>query len=449
MTRLAVAAAAWLSLAAAAPPLDSVWLQSFDAAWRIVNTTYYDPRFNGVDWEAVRRELRPRAEAATTSDEVRAIIREMIGRLRDSHFILLPEGTGPSNEPRRDTSGDLGIELRYVDEHGGEPLVVRVEQGSAAEEAGVQPGWILRSVDGALLAPAGARAVANAGRRLGAVEAYRLMTDRLRGPIGSIAHLSLIDGNGSSREMRVERRAESGQPVTLGTFPTLRVRTAERSLRASSGAKVGYVRFNVWLTPVDGAVARAVDAHRDAPGMILDLRGNPGGLAAMLMGIAGQFTAERVSLGEMRSREGTLQFFTNPRTVSPDGRPVKPFAGRVAILIDRLTGSASECFAGGMQSIGRARIFGEPSMGQALPALFDRLPSGDVLVHAYADFMTARGTRIEGTGVVPDVLAPWSRAGLLARRDDAVEAALEWAGGPSTRAALRSGRVAELAAAPR
>ena len=438
MTRFAVAAAALLSLAAAGvPPLDSVWLQSFDAAWRIVNTTYYDPHFNGVDWEAVRRELRPRAEAATTSDEVRAVIRDMIGRLRDSHFMLLPEGTGPSNETRRDTSGDLGIELRYIDhdgEHGGEPLVVRVEQGSAAAEAGVQPGWVLRSVDGALLAPAAARAVAAAGTRLGAVEAYRLMTDRLRGSIGSIAHLSLVDGNGSSREMRVERRAESGQPVTLGTFPTLRVRTAERSLRASTGAHVGYVRFNVWLTPVDGAVARAVDAHRDAPGMILDLRGNPGGLAAMLMGIAGQFTAERVSLGEMRSRDGTLQFFANPRNVSPDGRPVKPFAGRVAILIDRLTGSASECFAGGMQSIGRARIFGEPSMGQALPALFDRLPSGDVLVHAYADFLTAKGTRIEGTGVVPDVLAPWSRAGLLARRDDAVETAVEWAGVPSTQA---------------
>jgi carboxyl-terminal processing protease len=100
----------------------------------------------------------------------------------------------------------------------------------------------------------------------------------------------------------------------------------------------------------------------------------------------------------------------------------------VAILIDRLTGSASECFAGGMQSIGRARIFGQTSMGQALPALFDKLPSGDVLVHAYADFVTAKGTRIEGTGVNPDLVVPWSRASLLAGRDDAMEQAAEWAG---------------------
>lgn len=427
MKRLACVALALMGTVplTATAPLDPVWLQSFDRAWQIIYKTYYDPTFNGVDWEAVRRELRPRAEASRTPDEVRAVIRDMIGRLRDSHFMLLPEGAAPSDKPLRDTSGDLGLELRYVDD---QALVVRVEDGSAAEAAGVRAGWILRSVDGEPLAPALERAASSAGPRLGPLDAWRIMTERVRGPIGSVAHLSLVDGNGSSREMRIERRAETGQPVTLGTFPTLRVKTAQRSLRAPSGATVGYVRFNVWLTPVDGAVARAVDAHRDGPGMIVDLRGNPGGLAAMLMGIAGQFIADRVSLGEMRSREGTLQFFANPRAVSPDGRPVKPFAGRVAILIDRLTGSASECFAGGMQSIGRARIFGEPSMGQALPALFDKLPSGDVLVHAYADFVTAKGTRIEGTGVIPDVRVDWSRDALLDGHDTAVESALEWTG---------------------
>ena len=67
-----------------------------------------------------------------------------------------------------------------------------------------------------------------------------------------------------------------------------------------------------------------------------------------------------------------------------------------------MSGSASECFAGGMQSIGRVRVFGQRTMGQALPALFDKLPNGDVLIHAYGDFVTADGTRLEGRGVIPD-----------------------------------------------
>jgi len=79
-----------------------------------------------------------------------------------------------------------------------------------------------------------------------------------------------------------------------------------------------------------------------------------------------------------------------------------------------------------MQSIGRARIFGQTSMGQALPALFDRLPNGDVLIHAYGDFVTSTGTRLEGRGVIPDEPISLDRADLLAGRDRTLDAALAW-----------------------
>ena len=110
-----------------------------------------------------------------------------------------------------------------------------------------------------------------------------------------------------------------------------------------------------------------------------------------------------------------------------------PFEGPVAILIDGLSGSASECFTGGMQALGRVRVFGEPSMGQALPALFSRLPNGDVLIHAYGDFVTADGTRLEGRGVIPDEVIAATRSDLLAGRDAVLDAALAWMDGPAGR----------------
>jgi C-terminal processing protease CtpA/Prc len=79
-----------------------------------------------------------------------------------------------------------------------------------------------------------------------------------------------------------------------------------------------------------------------------------------------------------------------------------------------------------MQAIGRARVFGQTSMGQALPALFDKLPNGDVFIHAWGDFVTADGTRVEGRGVVPDEIVPVTRRDLLAGRDAPLEAALAW-----------------------
>ena len=178
---------------------------------------------------------------------------------------------------------------------------------------------------------------------------------------------------------------------------------------------------------VDGLFQKAVDRFRDADGIILDLRGNPGGLAAMLMGISGHFVSERRPLGIMKTRSTELRFVVNPREVeTAEGRAVYGVPGPVAIVVDAMSGSASECFTGGMQSIGRARVFGQTTMGQALPALFDKLPNGDILIHAYGDFVTADGTRLEGRGVIPDQELPLRREDLLAGRDRSLEAALAW-----------------------
>jgi carboxyl-terminal processing protease len=119
--------------------------------------------------------------------------------------------------------------------------------------------------------------------------------------------------------------------------------------------------------------------------------------------------------------------------VNAAGERVEPYAGPVAILVDAMTGSASECFAGGMQALGRSRVFGQTSMGQALPAFFAKLPNGDILIHATGDFVTANGTRLEGRGVVPDEPVAVSRTDLLAGRDATLEAALQWIDGQKAR----------------
>jgi carboxyl-terminal processing protease len=180
------------------------------------------------------------------------------------------------------------------------------------------------------------------------------------------------------------------------------------------------------MTAVDRPFGDAVDRFKDADGIVIDLRGNPGGLAAMIMGIAGHFVTDHAILGVMKTRDSELRFAANPRLATASGTRTEPYAGPLAILVDGMTGSASECFAGGMQSLGRARVFGETSMGQALPALFDRLPNGDVLIHAWGDFVTGSGVRIEGRGVVPDDPVAMSRAALLAGHDLPLEAALRW-----------------------
>lgn len=402
-------------------------LASFDAAWQIIRDTHFDPAFNGVDWNRVRDELRPRAAVAGSTRELRAVIQAMLDRLGQSHFALLPsesvEGTGRGGPGSGDLSGDPGLDVRLLD---GRVVVTTVRPDGPAAAAGVRTGWFVQSIDGEAVAPLLARLPASLATRLRHVEAWRTVTTRVRGRSGSTARVEFADGTGRTLLRAIVRQPDPGDPVTVGNLPTFFVRVTSRAAQAPDGLKVGVIGFNVWMTPVDALVGAAVDAWRGADGIILDLRGNPGGLAAMLMGISGYFLDEPIVLGTMKTRERELRFVANPRRVNAAGERVKPYAGPVAILVDSMTGSASECFAGGMQAIGRARVFGQPSMGQALPALFDRLPNGDVLLHAYGDFQTSRGTRLEGRGVVPDEMAPLSRENLLAGRDLAMSRAVEW-----------------------
>src|SRR5262249_48633269 len=129
---------------------------------------------------------------------------------------------------------------------------------------------------------------------------------------------------------------------------------------------------------------------------------------------------------KMQMRDAQTHFTANPRVSTDDGRRVKPFAGPVAILVDELSASASECFAGALQSLGRARIFGRQTMGQALPASTKLPANGDVLMYAMSDFVTSTGQRLEGVGVMPDETQPLSIEALTAGRDLALEAALRW-----------------------
>jgi carboxyl-terminal processing protease len=121
--------------------------------------------------------------------------------------------------------------------------------------------------------------------------------------------------------------------------------------------------------------------------------------------------------------------------VDSRGNPVTPYSGPVAILVDGLSVSTSEFFAGGMQAIGRARVFGQQTAGQALPATLLKLPTGDVLMYVVADFTAPDGSRIEGRGVIPDEPIELERTSLLAGRDAVYDAAMAWlvAGGDSRR----------------
>jgi len=417
-----------------APAWHTLAIESFDVAWSTIRDTFYDPAMGGLDWEAIGAELRPRVMVADSPEAARDVVREMLRRLGRSHFALLTTGTPGTG------AGDARapIDIRITDE-GVVVTRVRTERTSGADP--ISPGDMVIAVDGQAIdaPPVGVSREETRDRRLAL---WQVVDGWLRGRSASTVQLRLRSPDGAERDVTVERVRPEGDVVHFGTLPPLPVRVETRTVEIAGNRSVGVVGFNIWMAPVDGPVAQAVDTMRGFSGIVLDLRGNPGGLAEMIRGVSGHFLDEPVTLGRMKVRTGELEFRANPRRSTPDGRRVEPFNGPVAILVDELTASASECFAGALQAIGRARVFGRPTMGQALPALTKLLPSGDVLMYVIGDFVTPAGESLEGRGVVPDEMVALDRRELASGRDAVLEAALAWLAGPGPRPAASAEPVA-------
>ena len=432
--------------------------ETFDVVWETIEETHFDPEHNGVDWSAARLEYRPQIEDTRSMGEVRQVIEMMIRELGQSHFVIIPGGieeieiekmavgdnagdeTNPPSIDRPDGApGNNGMRLDWVE---GAPTVAFIRPQSPADLQGVRPGWKVAQVDGgdpnARLTSIRAAAEAS-GASIADFEAYMMLNGIARGQVGNTRQFTFIVEDESTTELEIGFEVEPGIPVKFGHLPPMTTRCESRVLSRDELETLGasftpgqatprivLLTFNVWMFPIMVPIAAAVDADRDADGFIIDLRENPGGVGGLSMGIAGQFLDERLSLGDMITRDTTMHFSVNPQRATPDGRIVKPFAGPLAILIDQGSASTSEIFAAGLQQLGRAKVIGRNSAGAALPATLIKLPNGDTFMYAMANFIGPEGTSIEGGGVKPDIDVTLTRTTLLETGDPDLSVAVEW-----------------------
>jgi carboxyl-terminal processing protease len=401
-------------------------LDTFEKVWTTIRDKHWEKNPGGLDWEAIHAEFRPRVEQAKNVDEVRGILKEMLSRLHQTHFGILPatvyesvaDGDGPDSGALG--GGTTGIDLRVLE---GQAVVTGVDPGSAAERAGVKPGWEVEAARGVNLRAAARDLAADAS--IPELMSTRALLARIMGPVGGKTQITFVDGTGAETKKELDLGVPRGELASFGNLPATPVWFESRQIADPNGASapVGYIRFNYFLDlqHVMESFSSAVKACKTCEGMMIDLRGNPGGIGAMAMGMAGFFLETQGSrLGTMYMRDAQLNFAVNPR--------LPAFTGPLAVLVDACSASTSEIFAGGLQDLHRARIFGTRSAAAALPSVIERLPNGDGFQYAVGNYISEGGKPLEGQGVKPDVEVKLTRAALLAGHDAVVDAALSWIG---------------------
>jgi carboxyl-terminal processing protease len=386
--------------------------QTFEQVWRTIQEKHFDPTFSGLNWDQVRARYAPQVAAAASEAAFYALLQQMIGELRQSHFAIIPPEAVVEDEMNQPMTGELGLEIKQL---GQEVFISSVKAGSVADRAGLRTGFAIQQINGAPVAPLLQKLNKSPeSESLKRLRLERMILARLNGAAGQPVKLTYLDSRNLPLEAELVRDPIRGEfSPAFGNFPPQLLDFEAK--RLPSG--FGYIRFNIFVTPMMAKIRTALRDMKDAPGLIFDLRGNPGGIGGMASGIGGHLFKEQTSLGKMQMRSGYSNFAVFPQTLL--------YAGPVVVIIDNGSASTSEIFAGGLQELGRVIVVGERSAGAALPSVIQKLPTGALFQYAIGDFKTPKGTLLEGRGVIPNFAVKLTRAGLLAGRDLPLEAALK------------------------
>lgn len=369
-----------------------------------VKKHYYDPQLHGVDWDAKIREAKERIDKADSLNKALSQIAATLDSLNDSHTFFMP--------PPRPYRHDYGFQMQMIGDH---CYVVRVRAGSDAEVKGLKAGDEVLAVNG--YAPA-------------RQDFWKMqyVYNILRPQPG--LNLNLRDSTGTQRQVLVNAKLHELPPIRDITgsriFDVVRDEEDEEHLLrvryAERGRDLLIVKLPEFL-PHSPNIDSIPGKLRSYKAVIFDLRGNPGGRVDTLRMLLGGLFDGKLKICDRVSRSSTKAVETEPFH--------NAFSGKVAVLIDSNSGSASELFARVVQIEKRGLIIGDHSAGGVMEAEpYDyKVGTGRALFYGAsiteADFRMTDGQSLEHRGVVPDKVIIPSASDLANGRDPVLAKAAE------------------------
>ncbi|MDR1010436.1 MAG: hypothetical protein LBM04_04825 [Opitutaceae bacterium] len=358
----------------------------FDHTRKLTGIYFHDATFGGRDWPALQEKYRPEALAAKNNRELYDTLNAMLKELGSSHATATPPEIVSIRKKMRDDAvsllGYISVKLPGLDT----PVVYEVSPDSPASEAGVKRGWLQ---------------IGGLQRDAPDAQVYE----------GEVVRQRFCDEHDEPRTVTFTLRAVKGM--------------GSRKISELRPGGVLYLRFDRFDGESADWVREQLKTHAASTrGVVLDLRLNGGGQVSACRRILGNFFSEPVNAGVFWDRRENAAVVK--ASVSRRGAH---YAGPLAVLVARMSGSGAEVFAAAIQDNKRGPIVGSTSTGRTAGAVLMSvdfpLPGGGKLQLPLRNYKTAAGVPLEGHGVRADVDAPLPTvAGLRAGADPALECAV-------------------------
>lgn len=298
-------------------------------------------------------------EEVNTDTLTEVAIRAMLKELDPHTSYLSPREVAEMQEGLGGSFEGIGVSYQMVDDT---LLVIHPTPDGPSQRAGIQPGDQIVSVADSSIA----------GQHLTTDQ----IKNRLRGPRGSVAHLGVLRP-GLADTLRFDVKRDRIPVLSVQTYYML-------------NDHVGYIFVERFAQNTAHEVAQAVDelAGQGMRDLIIDLQGNGGGYLSAAVDMAGFFLPRGSSVVYTQGRREERREYSTPLFQ-------RPFEGRLAVLIDEQSASASEIFAGAVQDHDRGIILGRRSYGKGLVQRPVELPNGGMVRLTVSHYYTPSGRCIQ------------------------------------------------------
>ncbi len=301
----------------------------FEQAWAGQRDGFYDPKFHGKDWEAIHKQYRPLVEAARTPDELRRLLRLMVGELNASHSgVTAPaaQGEGGGRGGPRAVTGQLGLSFDRAEyERNGKLKITEVLPHSPAELAKIQVGEELRAVDGEQIGP------------------HTNLDELLQHKVDRRVRLDI-----SGREVTVRPVGNLAEQLYRKWVEDNRAYVAK-----VSGGKLGYVHMRDMSAQALTQLYLDLDAdNRSKDGVVIDVRNNNGGF---VNAYALDVLARRgyMTMTDRGGRSGPARTVLGQRSLELP----------TVLVTNQHSLSDAEDFTEGYRTLKLGKVVGEPTSG--------------------------------------------------------------------------------------
>jgi len=349
----------------------------FEHTWQVVKNEYYDPNFNRQYWIRWKNHYRGKIK---TADDAKIAIETMLASLDDpySRFLTKEEFAEQNISIASKISG-IGVNIIN---DSGKIKIISVIENTPAQFADLKVNDTILSIDGKKVSGLSLAEVSNL----------------VKGPVNTFVNIDVL------RNQELIKKK------------IIRKEIAIKTVKSSVDKNIGYIQILSFISnSTPNEFLEALENTDSTKGLIIDIRGNTGGLLPNAVFVTNLF----IPKGKIVSIVGRNNYHYDIMAQDNNVNIEKP----VIILVDGASASASEIFSGAMKDYHRAKLLGTKTYGKGMVQKIISMPNETGINLTIAKYLTPKGKDINKQGINPDVILPLKREDIIERKDTQLETA--------------------------